>query len=226
MITKYIRCEVPAANKAEFSKGQRLWQETAYSEGFRSQLGGWDFSKGMSAKDKATSSKAMILAHWQDMESVKSFMKLAHDPIADKTNQANTYSALSVSYLSAVMDIPASNQDNPNRAESGFIRIVDCYVAPDKADAFIQEQKTLWNPGMQQAKGMLGGELCQFIDEENRFLVISYWQSESHHHDYTSHHFPLLKQQAATDIIQTISGHNIQTESSWKITPLEKATAK
>ena len=126
MITKYIRCEVPAASKADFSKGQSLWKETAYSEGFRSQLGGWELSKGKSAKGKSakgksTSSKAMILAHWQDMESVRNFMKLAHDPIADKTNQAETYSALSVSYLSAVMDIPASNQDNQNRVESGFI---------------------------------------------------------------------------------------------------------
>ena len=226
MITKYIRCEVPAASKAAFSKGQSLWNETAYSEGFRSQLGGWELSKGKSANGKSTSSKAMILAHWQDMESVKSFMKLAHDPIAEKTNQAETYSALSVSYLSAVMNIPASNQDNQHRVESGFIRIADCYVAPDKVDAFIQEQKTLWNPGMQQAKGMLGGELCQFIDEANRFLVISYWQSESHHNNYTTQHFPALKQQAATDIIETISGHNIQTEPSWRITPLEKAIAK
>jgi quinol monooxygenase YgiN len=218
MITKYIRCEVPAVNKANFSKGQSLWQETANSEGFRSQLGGWELSKGKSAKGKSTNDKAIILAHWQDMESVKSFMKLAHDPIADKTKQACTYSALSVSYLSAVMDIPASNQDYQHRVESGFIRIADCYVAPDKADAFIQEQESLWNPGMQQAKGMLGGELCLFNDEANRFLVISYWQSESHHHDYITLYFPALKQQAATDIIQTISGHNIQTEPSWKIT--------
>ncbi|MEC4726206.1 antibiotic biosynthesis monooxygenase [Shewanella sp. D64] len=36
---------------------------------------------------------------------------------------------------------------------------------------------------MQQAKGMLGGELCQFSDDENHYLVISYWQSESHHNN-------------------------------------------
>ncbi|MEC4726207.1 YdbC family protein [Shewanella sp. D64] len=52
MITKYIRCEVPIVNKAAFSKGQSLWQDTAYSEGFRSQLGGWELSKGMSSPIK------------------------------------------------------------------------------------------------------------------------------------------------------------------------------
>ncbi len=214
VITKYIRCEVPTANKAAFSTGQSLWKETAYSEGFRSQLGGWNLSK-----DKPASTKAIILAHWQDMESVKNFMELAHDPIAEKTNQVGTYTHISVSYLSAVMNIPALNQAHQHSVESAFIRIADCYIAPDKADDFLLEQKMLWNPGMQQAKGMLGGQLCQFIDEENHYLVISYWESEAAHRHYMAEYFPRLKQQAATDIIHTISGHQIQTEPSWRVTP-------
>ena len=214
MIAKYIRCEVPEANRADFSKGQSLWQVTAYSEGFISQLGGWELE----------TNRAVILARWTDMESVKDFMRLAHDPIAEKTNQAGTYSAISVSYLQLVMSIAAaSNQHQNNHCNTqvgcGFIRIADCYIAPDKADKFIHEQKTLWNPGMQRVEGMLGGQVWLFNAEPQRYLVATYWLSESHHNEYASHHFPALKQQAATDIIQTISGHNIQTEPSWRITP-------
>ena len=213
MIAKYIRCEVIAAKRELFSKGQGLWLETAHSEGFISQLGGWE----------QESNRAVILARWTDMESVKNFMSAAHDPIAEKTNQVGSYSDISVSYLSAVMCIPAFNQEgSKEQAGCGFIRITDCYIDPDKMNEFIQEQKTLWNPGMQQAEGMLGGQLWQFNDESDRYLITTFWEGEVAHRHYMAAYFPRLKQQAATDIIHTISGHNIRTEPSWKIIPLEK----
>lgn len=209
MIAKYIRCEVPEASRTDFSKGQSLWQEAAYSKGFIFQLGGWELATG----------QAVILARWTDMESVKAFMRLAHDAIADKANQAGCYSAISVSYLFSVMSIPSSNHYHKDRVDSGFIRIADCYIAPEKVDKFLLEQETLWNPGMQQVEGMLGGQIWQFNGEANHYLVTSYWQSESHHNHYATHHFPVLKLQAATNIIQTISVHKVQTEQSWQIAP-------
>ncbi|ACA88991.1 DUF4937 domain-containing protein [Shewanella woodyi] len=209
MIAKYIRCEVVEAKRNIFSKGQRLWLETAHCEGFISQLGGWEQETNI----------AVILARWTDMESVKDFMSAAHDPIAERANQVGSYSHISVSYLSAVICIPAFNQGGKNQASCGFIRIADCYIDPDKLDEFIQEQKTLWNPGMQQVEGMLGGQLWQFNDESDRYLVTTYWESEAAHRHYMAEYFPRLKQQAATDIIHTISGHHIQTEPSWRVTP-------
>ncbi|NRD72000.1 DUF4937 domain-containing protein [Shewanella sp. VB17] len=214
MIAKYIRCTVPVGQQDAFSQGQRRWQETALSHGFISQHGGWEQATG----------KAIILARWADMESVKNFMASAHDPIADKTRQVGTYTAISVSYLQQVMQIPVSVAPIPEKAAStqvdaGFIRIADCYIAADKVDQFILEQDTLWNPGMQQVEGMLGGELWRFNDEVDHYLVTSYWQSESHHNHYVSEHFPALKQQAANNIIQTMSGQSIPTEQSWQIVP-------
>jgi|GEM_PF-5552864 len=44
MIAKYIRCDVAEAHRTAFSKGQRPWQEMALSEGFISQMGGWELS--------------------------------------------------------------------------------------------------------------------------------------------------------------------------------------
>jgi len=212
MIAKYIRCAVPAVNRVSFSKGQSLWQETALSDGFISQQGGWE--RG--------TDKAIILARWADMKSVQDFMASAHDPIADKTRQVGTYTSISVSYLQQVMQIPAFVANIPKSAEGlqtgyGFIRIADCYIAPDKADDFILEQAIHWNPAMQQVEGMLGVELWRFNDDVNHYLVISNWQSESHHYHYVSEHFPALKQQAAHNIIQTISDHRVLTEHSWHI---------
>ncbi|MBE7216770.1 DUF4937 domain-containing protein [Shewanella benthica] len=218
MIAKYIRCEVPAANRENFSKGQSLWQATAHCQGFISQLGGWDLSKG-----KSTSGKAMILARWSDMESVKNFMRVTHAPIAEETNQDGTYSTISVSYLQLVMSIPALNQHQNHHCNSqvgcGFIRIEDCYIDPEKANEFMKEQARLWNPGMQRVEGMLGGQVWLFNDKPQRYLVTTYWENEAAHRHYASHYFPALKQQAATDIIQSISGYHIQTEPSWQITP-------
>ncbi|BAJ04176.1 DUF4937 domain-containing protein [Shewanella violacea] len=209
MIAKYIRCDVTSQMRPEFSKGQGLWQETAPCDGFISQLGGWERTTG----------KAIILALWRDMNSIQAFMTLEHDVIAENTNQAGTYSAISVSYLQAVMTIPGSIERSEDRqADCGFMRIADCQVSPTKADLFIQEQQDLWNPGMQKLEGFLGGHLWQFIHEPQRYLVTSYWLSEEDHDDYVRDHFPLLKQQAASKIIATISGHQVQTEKSWKIT--------
>lgn len=207
MIAKYIRCDVLKASRERFSSGQNLWHETASSKGFISQLGGWE----------TKTDRAIILAQWSDMDSVKRFMRVDHDAIAEKTHQVGSYSQLCVSYLTSVMSIPVSEKNNHQSGTCGFMRIADCYIYPDKVDEFIREQEELWNPGMQQVEGMLDGQLWQFNDEINRYLVTSFWQSESHHQHYTSEHFPGLKKQAATNIIQKISGHRVPTEPSWQI---------
>ena len=210
MIGKYIRCDVDPKSRQAFSSAQESWEKTSESKGFISQLGGWD----------ANGNSAIILSIWKDEESIKSFMLNKHDAIAQRTPQSKTYNSCSTSYLDKILTIPSSSDSIFPEKECDFIRIADCQIFPDKTDDFMYLQKTVWNPGMANVNGMLGGYFWSFSSEPDRYLVTTFWKTENDHQKYMTDQFPDLKKRSrATNCIVSISGHSFIKEKKWMVLP-------
>ncbi|MDB2386038.1 DUF4937 domain-containing protein [Shewanella sp.] len=227
MIIKYICCQVKDAMQPTFSKGQTCWQRTADSAGFIAQTGGWQ------------ANHAHIFAVWKDKASIDTFMEYDHDPIAEAADQQASYRHLTVSYWQKIIDIPshytatspASSDDKTKVttmiARSAFIRTALCKLDPDNIDGFIDEQRTLWNPAMSAAKGMLGGFLLRSSRQDNQFLVVSFWSSQAHHQDYVDHDFKNIKPRAH-DRPQpnNLDGNKIDIVPQWQVTVPASDNAK
>ncbi len=206
MYAKYIECDVHSESKEAFSNGQLYWRESALNKGFLNQYGGWE------------NNTAIILSLWESKEAIDDFMRIAHDKIAAKAKQDETYSRINVSYLKRVLSIPKN--DSEKDANASLIRIADCTLFPEMETSFINVQKTVWNPGMAASQGMLGGFLWQYLTDRNRFLVTTFWSSESCHHNYMENIFPALKAKAEADnSISNLYGHRVQIVKDWTIRP-------
>ena len=66
---------------------------------------------------------------------------------------------------------------------------------------------------------MLGGAFSVVVEnEENRFLVISLWKSESSHERYVTDSLQRLREQAGTaDDVEEMTGHRILLEKEWTV---------
>ena len=202
MYAKLIKCDVAKNQKQVFSAGQQAWKETANANGFIKQFGGWN------------SDQAVIVAFWEDKNSIKHFMNTLHDPIAAKANQADTYTTINVSYLKQVMSIPchdSSSNDSPQ-----FIRLANCRLLEGREQEFLATQQNVWNAGMAETKGMLGGHVFKCEKEPLDFVVITFWYSAAAHQEYEQNKFAELKAKVQIKShISELSGNSFLLESSW-----------
>jgi heme-degrading monooxygenase HmoA len=211
MLIKLIDC-VPLQNsKDEFSKSQELWSEISTCDGLRAQFGGWD----------KKSSHAIVLALWENQSSIDLFMRQKHDIVEEKTGQRSTYERCTVSLLVIEMTIPEKfNNAILDVSKIGFTRIADCYLYSGGKKQFIDDQKNIWNPGMAECQGMLGGYVASFTKEKDRFLVVSFWDSEVSHQRYIADQFPLLRNKVEINsYIKELTGYQIVLNKKWDIIP-------
>ncbi|WP_299005130.1 DUF4937 domain-containing protein [uncultured Shewanella sp.] len=246
MIVKWIDVLPIKGQEQAFSIAQEAWATTNECTGFSGQLGGWTTAQRSAAASINESaresgnphSRAMLLAFWHDMPAIEDFMVSKHDLIAHNNQQAQTYEACLVHYLSlelslndlalqqslqqAIIDFNAININ-----DIGFIRIADCTLKTDEHEwaehAFFQDQIHVWNPAMQACEGMLGGAVARFQKEKNRFLVISFWQNELCHHKYCQGAFKAAKRQVnLAAYMDKLTGHYIVIEPKWHIEKMER----
>ncbi|QQX81023.1 DUF4937 domain-containing protein [Shewanella sp. KX20019] len=219
MIVKYINCQVKPNLRSAFSEGQHRWRRTAQSAGFIAQTGGWQ------------GNQARILALWDAKSAVDSFMRLAHDAIAEDANQQGSYSRLEVGYWQHVLDILGQQNASSSQitdstvraaklmADAQFIRTAQCSVSAEMVDGFIEEQRNLWNPAMVTVTGMLGGLLLRSSTSDNQFLVITFWLSEASHQHYARHVSGGIKALAKVmPVAEEIQGGQINIVPQWRIT--------
>ncbi len=197
MLIKWIVCEVRSEQRAAFAAAQTAWSALHGAPGFRGQLGGWD-----------AQGRACIAGLWTDASAYRHFMEHLHDAVTDRNAQEGTYTRSSVALLGAVMDIGPGLCAGP-----GVLRVADCQVPPSRQAPFTTAQQTIWNPGMGDAPGMLGGVFARGGD---RFLVLSRWAGAVQHTRYRTERFPPLRARARPgDDISSITGHVVEIVPSW-----------
>lgn len=203
-----MRCLPIPGKENEFSKAQEYWRDIVNCSGFIGQFGGWDI----------LSPQALILAFWQNQESIDRFMDEVHDRIANLSQQQLTYEYCTVDYLNIQMSIAAMN--TPDLSKIGYVRMANCLLYPDGRENFFADQKSIWNPSMSSCSGMLGGYVGQFNQEASRYLVISFWDSAQSHSDYVNNLFPKLEGKVDIEqYIKDLSGHQFLINTKWNVFP-------
>jgi heme-degrading monooxygenase HmoA len=207
MLVKWIRCEVTA--RADFDRGQRVWTRLAEVPGFLGQCAGWG-SGGDGFEI------AHVLSLWADQAGYDRFMKGAHEALA--AAQESTYRKIDVRLFQRRQDIGTtlSGISGP-----GVLRLAHCRVRAGRIDHFTEVQTTVWNPGMSEAPGFLGGVFTQRgLDE---FLVVTKWISSAAHAGHQSERFPALRDRAVpAGDLDAITGYLVEVEPGWAVAPAQR----
>lgn len=210
MYIKWIVCQVNPNHIDSFSKAQEAWFELKTKKGFIAQTGGWN---------EINKNEACIIAFWENKDCLNYFMKEFHDKITEKNNQLITYEDIVIDYQNKLLNIEGEQKTLTGAViNSKLIRIADCRIKESNKSHFIEAQKKIWNPGMKKASGMLGGTFSLSDKEENKYLVISFWNSKEQHKNYTENLFPIYKKESkAEEDLININGKRIIVEEKWKI---------
>jgi heme-degrading monooxygenase HmoA len=212
MLLKWIVCSVPDDTKEAFSIAQTKWAGLADIKGFVGQLGGWDLK---------SENEACVLGIWQHAEAYNTFMAEHHDRIFQDNEQAKTYRALNTVLLQPVYKMPGAYKDMSDSLDlAKAIRVADCRVRPDREKHFVDVQREIWIPGMEQAVGMLAGSFNKVVGDSTRYIVTSFWDSLESHDKYVKVMLPALRE--AADVVQDvqhINGRLIIINSDWLVMP-------
>ncbi|PFD69179.1 YdbC family protein [Bacillus cereus] len=205
MLLKTIYCKVEEEKKELFSKAQEQWRDIQHLDGFRGQFGGWN------------EDEACVFTLWEDRSAYQSFMNGAHDTIYLNSNQEDTFVSCEIELFQTLYDIT----DTPLKdvvIEGSFVRVAICDVKIEMEKHFLHKQETIWNKGMENAKGMLGGVLGKSLKTENRYIVLTYWKDETAHRNYVEEIFPELHKLANIhEDIEDIRSKQVVCKEEWLV---------
>ncbi|MGG0311491.1 DUF4937 domain-containing protein, partial [Bacillus mycoides] len=149
--------------------------------------------------------------------SYQSFMNDAHDTIFLNSNQEGTYISCNIEMFQTLYDITETPLKDVT-AQGSFVRVAICDVKEGKEKYFLHTQETIWNKGMENAKGMLGGVVGKSLKTENRYIVLTYWQDEIAHELYMKEIFPELYQSAnVNEYVENINGKRVIRKEEWSV---------
>ncbi|HHT7236791.1 MULTISPECIES: YdbC family protein [Bacillus] len=179
MLLKTIFCKVEEEKREMFAAAQEKWRDLQHLDGFNGQFGGW------------SEEEACVFTLWADRNAYQSFMNDAHDTIFLNSNQEGTYISCNIEMFQALYDITETSMKDVI-TQGAFVRVAICDVKEEKEKQFLHKQETIWNKGMENAKGMLGGVIGKSLKTENRYIVLTYWKDEMAHQNYVEEIFPEL----------------------------------
>ena len=187
MLLKWIVCEVEEDQTETFHAAQVAWSQIRATVGLIAQLGGWS----------TTGHEACILAIWDDRPSYERFFRFVHDSVTYRQIQTRTYRRASIALGAGLIRMRGAAPTLADAAgESGFLRVADCQVQPARRNQFIDAQLRVWEPGMADCPGQLGGAFSVVEGTDDRFLVTTLWRDEDSHDGYVRDSQPGLKSQA------------------------------
>ncbi|HDR4423955.1 TPA: DUF4937 domain-containing protein [Bacillus cereus] len=205
MLLKTIYCKVEEEKKEFFSKAQENWRDIQQLDGFHGQFGGWH------------EGEACVFTLWEDRSAYQSFMNGAHDTIYVNSNQEDTFLSCEIELFQTLYDIT----DMPLKdvvIEGSFVRVAICDVKVEKEKEFLYKQETIWNKGIENAKGVLGGVIGKSLKTENRYIVLTYWKDEMAHQNYVEEIFPeLYKLANIHEDIEEVKGKQAICKEEWLV---------
>jgi len=205
MLLKTIYCKVEEEKKALFSKAQEKWQAIQHLDGFHGQFGGWN------------EDEACVFTLWEDRRAYQSFMNSAHDIIYLNSNQEDTFLSCEIELFQPLYDITDTHLNDVITAGS-FVRVAICDVKQQRKKQFLHKQETIWNKGMENAKGMLGGVVGKSLKNENCYIVLTYWKDEMAHQNYVEEIFQeLYKLANIHEDLKDIRGKQAVCKEEWLV---------
>jgi quinol monooxygenase YgiN len=215
MLIKVITCKVKEEFREAFYEEQKIWSALSPLYGFLGQTGGWSTKNPL---------KARIFAFWEDQKAYQYFMDHVHDEVLINSKQDSTHESIVVSLYKEVVKIPGSEKNMIQTLEKGgYVRTASTQVKHKRVNDFIRMQQTVWNPGMGEAEGMLGGTFAVSEKRKGNFLVFSCWKDGSFHRTYMEDHFPGLIAAARPQYdVEDFVGEEVRIEEDWIVLPTQK----
>ncbi|MCU5689022.1 YdbC family protein [Bacillus anthracis] len=205
MLLKTIYCKVEEEKKELFSMAQEKWRDIQHLDGFYGQFGGWN------------ENEACVFTLWEDRSAYESFMNGAHDTIYLNSNQEGTFLSCEIELFQTLYDIAEVSLKDVV-TEGSFVRVAICDVKVEKEKYFLHKQETIWNKGMENIKGMLGGVVGKSLKNENRYIVLTYWKDEKAHQHYVEEISPeLYKLANIHEDIENIRGKQAVCKEEWLV---------
>ncbi|MED0973167.1 DUF4937 domain-containing protein [Bacillus paramycoides] len=205
MLLKTIFCKVEEEKREMFSEAQEKWRDLQHLDGFHGQFGGWN------------EDEACVYTLWEDRNAYQSFMNDAHDTIFLNSNQEGTYISCNIEMFQTLYDITETPLKDVI-TQGSFVRVAICDVKEGKEKHFLFIQETIWNKGMENANGLLGGVVGKSLKNENRYIVLTYWKNEMAHQNYVEEIFPGLYKLANThEDIEEIKGKQVVCKEEWLV---------
>jgi len=203
MLLKTIYCKVEEEKKELFSKAQEKWRDIQHLDGFHGQFGGWH------------ENEACVFTLWEDRNAYQSFMNGAHDTIYLNSNQEDTFLSCEIELFQTLYDITDTHLKDVV-TEGSFVRVAICDVKGEKENHFLHKQETIWNKGMKNIKGMLGGIVGKSLQNENRYIVLTYWQDGMAHQNYVEEILTeLYKLANIHEDIEDMRGKQVVCKEEW-----------
>jgi heme-degrading monooxygenase HmoA len=146
-------------------------------------------------------------------------MQNLHDQIVSENKQDQFYSSIMVDHFNSILCMEGESSTlSPVINNAGLLRIVECRVKQDKAEHFEKVQKDIWKLEMKKVKGILGGSFSKSVNNTNKYLVSTFWNSRKNHNNYVNKILPELREKAdVANDLDKITGKQILLVDSWKI---------
>jgi len=209
MFVKWMICEVDETQRAAFRKAQIAWRQIHAVAGFVAQVGGWS----------TAGREACILAFWQDRSAYECFFRFVHDAVTYKSGQVRTYHRMKIAFADGLIRMRGAGPTLAAAArEARLLRVADCRVRRARRNHFVDAQLNVWEPGMAECAGQLGGMFSVVEDTEDRFLVTTLWRDEDSHDRYVRDELPRLKDEARPEgDLRGIVGRKVRLEREWTV---------
>ncbi|SCN07990.1 Uncharacterized protein BCRIVMBC126_02324 [Bacillus wiedmannii] len=144
-------------------------------------------------------------------------MNSAHDTIYLNSNQEDTFLSCEIELFQTLYDITDTSLKYVV-TEGSFVRAAICDVKVEKEKYFLHKQETIWNKGMEKAKGLLAGVVGKSLKNENCYIVLTYWKDEMAHQNYVEEIFPeLYKLANIHEDLKDIRGKQAVCKEEWLV---------
>lgn len=205
MLIKTIFCQVENEQKPAFSIAQQQWDHLQHVDGFYGQVGGWN------------ENEACIFTAWEHMNTYQKFMKDVHDEVLEGSQQKLTYTSCKTALYQSLFSITC-NPFTEGLKQCSFARVAICDVKEGKENQFLHVQETVWNKGMSEQEGMLGGIVGKSLLDTNRYIVLSLWRDERAHQNYVDGAFQALYHHAnVSEYTLSIQGKKVPFVREWSV---------
>jgi heme-degrading monooxygenase HmoA len=210
MLIKWIACHVQETQNSTFAEAQTAWGALATVDGFCGQWGGWNTHNPLEAR---------IIAFWRNRSAYDHFMSRIHDFLFDASGQRQAFQSISVTLSESIMEIPDEKISLPKALASEWLRMADCTVKPERKTHFLKAQRTVWNPAIGQADGMLGAIVARVVAEPVRFHLFSFWRNEQTHSAYAQTVPDLVERAGTKHDTVSVTGCWVRLEERWRVLP-------
>jgi len=216
LLTRLVICRVRPEARARFEDGQRQWGVLSGVPGFQGLVGGWRTD---------VPNQAVLAVFWDNPAALRRFMGQHYVMLVHRLglHRATLKTVFSDWNLECSIDGCEASLGLAS-AKAHMMRVVRCGIKPGQVLRFLDSQRTVWNPGLREVGGYLGGCLSSGLEQRSDFLTTMFWTSADDHQRYLDGPFTELYTRSGLGGDTTwLEGMRVEIEPGWTVPGIPSA---